>query len=141
MRQLLEIWCPRPEHLELLLANGLVQPQAESPVTLEGRSNAGRLAAEMVIMGVTCPTIQSMSIEFRETNSMDGRRALLDRWWQFYDRDATSWGARTQYQVRIIMRYLEIAWCIHAAASQPIAGTQTPRERVELTRDHGTDLS
>ncbi len=92
-------------------------------------------------MGVTCPTIQSMAIELREANSMDERKALLDRWSQFYDRDVASWGARTQYQVRIIMGYLEIAWCIHTLVGQPIARTQMPSERVELAHDHGTDLS
>ncbi len=48
---------------------------------------------------------------------------------------------RTQYQVRIVLTYLEIAWCIHTNCPAIATGAQTPSEMVELTREHGPNLS
>ena len=108
---------------------------------MEGWSNAGRLAAEMVVMGVTCPTANAMSIDLREARTLEERKALLETRWRFYDQDVSSWSSRTGYQVRIIMRYFEIAWCIHTNCPAIAAGAQTPSELAELTREHGPNLS
>ena len=117
----------------------MVQPHTEAPVTLEGWSNAGRLAAGMVLMGVTGPTVNA--IDLREARTLEERKELLETWWKFYDQDVSAWSSRTQYQVRIIMRYLEIPWCIHMNCPAIAARAQTPSEMVELTREHGPNLS